>query len=78
MRASVGDLQPAEGVDAVLALPDLALVLDADVAELVLVVLHVVADADVVPHDGVRERLARLAAPDDGRLALVRDACVRA
>ena len=69
------NLQPLQGISTRLALPHRALILDTDVAQEVLIVNNVVADADIVPDDGVGERLPSLAAPDDRCLTLVRDAC---
>lgn len=73
-----GHGQVFERLLAVLALlVDAGLDLEADVAELVGEVGDSVPRAGVVPDDGATERLAGLATPSDGGLALVRDACRR-
>lgn len=56
---------------------DAGLDLEADIAELVGEVGDGVLRAGVRPDDRTTERLAGLATPGDGGLALVRDACGR-
>ena len=68
--------QLAERLDALLALLELAgLDLDADSLQFVVKVRDGVLRAGVVPDDEAAQRLARLAAPCDCTLTLVRDTC---
>ena len=72
MPRRTDDSHLAERLDAVLALPELALILDTDVAQEVLVVNDIVADADIVPGKPSFVPLTHTQCSSEGRRVRVR------